>query len=269
MAEFGAKYPCFKPEGSSTGVILGKLVSANLTVNLASGEIYADDALAEQVSEFSSGTLAMETDDLEDANASVVYGCSVSNGLVTYNKDDNAPYGELAYYKVLMRKGVKYYKAYYYPRAKAALGNDNAQTKGSSVTFQTTNTTFTIFADDNGDWRKTETFSTMAEAVAFINSMLSVSSSTKSADLSALSIGALELSPAFNANRLVYTTTTTNATNAITATPKDNSASVNIAVNGTALNGSASWDGGENVVTVTVVNGTATKLYTVIVTKTA
>ncbi len=166
MAEFGANRPCFQPD-SGTGVILGKLVAANLTVNLASGELYADDGLAEQISEFSSGTIAMETDDMTDANASIVYGATVSDGVVTYNKNDTAPRGGLSYYKVLMRQGVKYYKGYYYPRAKATLGNDNAQTRGNAATFQTTSTSFTIFADDSGKWRETKTFNDAASAAAW------------------------------------------------------------------------------------------------------
>lgn len=174
MAEFGANYPVFKKDGASAGVVLGRLVAANLTVNLASGELYADDQLAEQLSEFASGSLAMETDDLEDENAKEIYGCNVSDGVVTYNKGDTAPLGKLGYYKVLMRKGVKYYKAYVYPRVRAALGNDNAQTRGSSITFQTTATTFTVFCDDNGDWRKTETFSTAADAISFLNTQCGI-----------------------------------------------------------------------------------------------
>lgn len=175
MADFGANHPCFKPNTVGTaGVVLGRLVSANLTVNLASGEIYADDELAEQASEFSSGSLAMETDDMSDANASVVYGATINAGEVIYNKNDSAPMGSLAYYKVLMRHGIKYYKGYYYPRVKAALGNDNAQTKGNSVSFQSTNTAFTVFTDDNGDWRKTETFSTAAAAIAWCETKCSV-----------------------------------------------------------------------------------------------
>ena len=175
MADFGANHPCFKPnrEGA-VGVVLGRLVAANLTVNLASGEIYADDELAEQASEFSSGSLAMETDDMSDANASIVYGATVRNGEVTYNKNDSAPMGCLAYYKVLMRRGVKYFKGYYYPRVRAALGNDNAQTKGSSITFQSTNTPFTVFTDENGDWRKTETFNTAEAAKAWCESKCNV-----------------------------------------------------------------------------------------------
>ena len=113
MAEFGAKYPCFKADGKDAGVVLGKLVAANLTVNLASGELYADDALDEQLSEFASGTVAMETNDLTDENAAEVYGCDVSEKVVTYNVGDTAPSGKLAYYKSLMRNKKKYYKTSY------------------------------------------------------------------------------------------------------------------------------------------------------------
>lgn len=167
MAEFGANHPCFKQDEKNAGVILGKLVSANLTVSLASGELFADDGLAEQLSEFASGSIAMETDDLTDENAAEVYGCKVDDGVVTFNKNDTCPRGCLAYYKVLMRNGVKFFKSYFYPRVRAALGNDNAQTRGSSITFNTVQTTFTVMADDNGDWRLWETFSTAAEAAAW------------------------------------------------------------------------------------------------------
>ena len=177
MAKFGANYPCFMGKKKEKGVIIGKLVSANLTVNMASGELYADDALAEQISEFSSGTIAMETDDMDAAVAAEIYGCTVSeDNTVTYKAGDNAPTGSLGYYKVLMRKGVKAYEGYYYPKVRAALGNDNAQTKSGSITFQTTSTTFTVFADDNTDWRVTKLFDTDAEARKWIDEKLAIQS---------------------------------------------------------------------------------------------
>lgn len=177
MAEFGANYPCFKPKDAAKGAVIGKLVTANLTVNLASGELYADDSLAEQVSEFASGSLALETDDLTDENASVVYGCTVTGGEVVYNKEDTPPEGVLAYYKVLLRGGVKYYKTFFYPRVRAALGNDNAQTRGNSITFQTVNTAFTVLTDENGDWRRTKTFDNAADAVGYVNAKCSIATS--------------------------------------------------------------------------------------------
>lgn len=168
MAAFGAKYPCFCPEDAAAGVVIGKLVSANLTIQMASGELAADDAIDEQISEFVSGTVAMETNDMEDDVATVVYGSTVKEKVLIDNVSDNAPSGVLGYYKTLMRGNKRYYRAYVYPRAKASLGNDNAQTKGSNINFQTTATSFTIFADDNGDWRKRQVFDKEEDAIAYI-----------------------------------------------------------------------------------------------------
>ncbi len=267
MAEFGAKYPCFKPSGAEAGLILGKLVAANLTVNLASGELYADDSLAEQLSEFSSGSIAMETDNLADTVASTIYGATVSGGVVIYNKSDAAPEGVLAYYKDLMIAGVRKYRAYIYPRAKAAIGNDNAQTRGSSITFQTAQTTFTIFDDASGNWRKTKEFNTEAEAKAWIDSELSVDGGAGTANLSTLTIGELALVPNFRSDVTEYTAATEESTAAITAGPEDATASVVIKNGSTTItNGEdATFTAGENTVTVTVTKGTVVKVYTVVV----
>lgn len=91
--------------------------------------------------------------------------------------------------------------------------------------------------------------------------------------LTALTIGDLVLTPAFDADVDEYTAATTNATDVITATAQDSDATVEIE-NGTTTvaNGSAAtWDEGENEVTITVkrtVDGTEySSVYTVTVTK--
>lgn len=178
MASFGAKYPYFcpvaeEPEGalpvySGEPVRIGRLVKADLTVNLSSGKLFADDGLAESVDEFASGSIAMETDDMEDEIASVVYGAEVKDKTVHYNVADDPSAGGLGYVKKLMRRKKVLYKGYFYPLVKAALGNDTAQTKTDSITFGTNSTTFTVFACENGDWRLTEELATEAEAVAWV-----------------------------------------------------------------------------------------------------
>lgn len=182
MAKIGACYPCFKAEKAQAGVVLGKLVSANLTVNFASGELFADDVLVEKSNEFSSGSIAMETDDMLDEVAKEIYGCKVEEGLVTYNTADNPPRGCLGYFKTLRRNGKNECQGYFYPRVQAAIGNDNAQTKGSSITFATTSTTFTVFADDTGAWRKTKTFETAEAAKTWINEMCSISTAAAASE---------------------------------------------------------------------------------------
>jgi hypothetical protein len=269
MAGFGAKRPVFRVNGETNGIVIGKLVAANLTVTPASGELYADDVLAEEVTEFASGSIAMETDDLTADNAAALYGATLSDdGTLTYKAGDAAPLGELAYYQVLMRNKIKFYRGLYYPQARAALGNSNAQTKGNSITFQTTSTTFTIFAADDGSWHSTKEFGSEAEARAWVDAHCGIPSVV--ADLSSLTLGSLSLSPAFDSGTTSYTASTTNATNTVTATAADSGASVVITLNSTinVPNGSpAAWDEGANTLAVLVTNGAANKTYTVTVTK--
>ena len=89
------------------------------------------------------------------------------------------------------------------------------------------------------------------------------------ARLASLKIGALTLSPTFNKSVMVYTATTTDATNTITAVAKDGEATIAIKVNDADHeNGtSATWDVGENTVEITVTSGTESETYTVTVTK--
>ena len=85
---------------------------------------------------------------------------------------DVAPRGGLAYYKVLIRQGVRLFQGVYLPLVAAVLGNDNAATKGSSITFGTTTTTFNVFRCNSGDWRIWKEFTTEAEAIAWCDEKL-------------------------------------------------------------------------------------------------
>ena len=87
MAQFGAKRPIFAPTKTTPDnalptydyehvVTVGKLVKADLTVTNASGELYADDALAEKVDMFASGSLALETDDKTDEVHAAIHGAT-------------------------------------------------------------------------------------------------------------------------------------------------------------------------------------------------
>lgn len=184
MASFGAKYPCFakiKTESESAlpdyegFVTIGRLVKADLSLSFASGKLYADDSLAESVDEFISGTISMETDDVADEVAALIYGAVNDNNgdkKVTYSAGDSAPMGGLAYYKALMRNGTKLYKGYYYPRVKATLGGDTAETKGDSITFGTSTTEFTVFECNTGAWRITKEFDTEDGAAEWVDEVL-------------------------------------------------------------------------------------------------
>ena len=129
MAALGAKYIRFAPfetevEGSlpnyKEAVSVGALVKAELTVNLAAGEIYGDDRLDEKIEEFVSGSLAVETTDLTDETEAVIFGSTLTEKELVDNTGDSIPYGGLGYIKTVIRGGVKKFKAYYYPKAASA-----------------------------------------------------------------------------------------------------------------------------------------------------
>ena len=95
------------------------------------------------------------------------------------------------------------------------------------------------------------------------------SSGASLASLSALTIGALTLTPTFAAGTLNYTASTANDSDTVTATAASG-ASASIKVNGVAHTSgqAATWDEGDNTVEVTVTGaGLVTQVYTVTVTK--
>ena len=91
------------------------------------------------------------------------------------------------------------------------------------------------------------------------------------ADLIDLTVGSYSLS--FDSDTLTYNVTATNASDAVTATPAQAAAKVEVSyqgknvVNGTAVKWTA--DGSAHPMTITVKNGNAVKVYTVNVTKSA
>lgn len=181
--KMGAKYPRFSPIKeepanalpiyATGGVVIGELIFANVTVNLATAELHSDDALNIKVSEFASASIAMNTDGIEDEVASALFGAEVKEQMVVYNVGDVAPNGGLAYYSMMKDKlGKVYFKGYFFPKVQAAMGNDNVATKSGSISFQTANTTFTVMKCENGDWMQTEIHPNEAAAKAWVDKMV-------------------------------------------------------------------------------------------------
>jgi hypothetical protein len=268
MAKIGANHPCFLKTGEATGVVLGKLVSANVTYNQASAELYADDSLAEQDSSITGLSIAVETDDLSINNILLIYGATEGgDGDTVFSISDTPPEGGFAFYKRGKKNGEQYFLGQFYPRVRAQRTANNAQTKGNQTAFQTESLTLTGMATDEGVYELfSPHFATETEARAWVEAKCGV---TSDATLSALTLGSLTLTPSFDPSVTSYTTDTTNTTNTINATAASDSASVAILANSqTVVNGnSITWQTGANTVTVTVTNGAATKVYTITVTK--
>ncbi len=183
MAKIGLAYPCWAPvvtESASelptygSGFALGKAVRADLSIQYAEGQLYADNVLAEDVSEFSSGTITTETDNLTIAQMGTIYGADIVDDELGNGDSDTPPFGGIGYYQVLMVNGVKKYRAFYYPKVKAKMGDETSQTKGNSFTLETTAVTFTVYKPEYGKWRYVKEFSAESAAKAYIQNKLNV-----------------------------------------------------------------------------------------------
>lgn len=106
---------------------------------------------------------------------------------------------------------------------------------------------------------------------AVTTSMTFAADNANNAKLSALTVGSLSLSPAFDGDVLSYTATASAATSAVNATTEVADAQVAIAYNNANVKngGTVTWlaDGTAHPLTVTVKNGNETVVYTVNVTK--
>ena len=185
MASIGLKYvawaelntepataiPTYK---TSSGVVLGKAVSANLSIQRAEAELYADDMLAEYVSEFSSATLTMEVDNISLQNQATIYGATYNEGEMQVSADDTPPYGGIGGYQVLMVQGVRKYRAWFFPKAKATFPDWTGTTKGSSISFGTAPLDMRIASPAYGAWYYIKEFDTEAAAKAYIDTKVGI-----------------------------------------------------------------------------------------------
>ncbi len=150
----------------------------------------------------------------------------------------------------LFSNGVK--QRTVFPRASIDSIDDQAHQKGSLLLY---GMTFTANVDDDGK--------------PYYIRRAKRTTTTDDASLSALTVGSLTLSPTFDADLDAYTATTNEATATVTATATDNDSGIAVVVNGDSIanGGTASFEDGANTIVITVTNGSATRSYTVTVTK--
>jgi phi13 family phage major tail protein len=261
-------------ETYGTPKVLAKAMSADLSVELAEATLYADDSATEVVKAFKQGKITLGVDNLEDGVAEDLTGAVVDeNGVLISTAEDTSVAVAIGFRAKRSNNKYRYFWLY---RVVFAIPSTSLQTKGDSITFSTPSIEGTVLrrnrtdGEGNHPWKAEVTEGTAGVSASVVDNWYSgvYEPSYPSVSLTALTIGSLTLDPAFDPDVTSYATTTGNATNTITATGSDGAA-VSVFVNGTAVQngGSATWDTGENTVVITAAKGTASKTYTVTVTK--
>lgn len=183
MAKIGLKYLAWAPIATEpvnaiptygNGRVLGKMISSNLAITNSEGKLYADDEIAEDISEFSSAEFTADTDNISLSDQADLYGAQYVDDELLHSKDDNPPYGGFGGYQKLSVNNVKKYRAWFFAKGKAVVPDETGATKGESISFGNQPLKTTIFSPKYGPWKRTKEFTTEDAAKAYIDNKLNV-----------------------------------------------------------------------------------------------
>ena len=136
-------------ESYGTPVQLAKAISASLTVELAEGELYADDALSEKVSEFKSGKLSLGVDDIGIQAARILTGATVDQNGVLVSSTEDTPMPVAIGFRAKKSDGT--YRYYWLYKVLFSVPGAELNTKGDSISFSTPKIEGTIMRRNKPD----------------------------------------------------------------------------------------------------------------------
>lgn len=154
-----------------------KAVSCSVSITNNSASLYADDTLAESDTSFQSGTVAMGIDDEDTQTMAELLGhdYNETTGEMVRNANDMAPYVALGRVITKMVGGQYKYKAEFLYKVKFSEPSQDDTTKGESVEFATSTINGVVSTLADGNWSRTETFDSKAEAISYIEGLMAQS----------------------------------------------------------------------------------------------
>ena len=196
MAKIGVSKPKFAKYSESNGGVtysgggsLGKMVNVDVSIDSSDdNNFYADNGIAETDRQFSGGTFTANTDDLSHEVSKAILGlkeqelgeiAGVTDTEVKeliYDDDQAMPYLGLGFIIKKKVKGVTKWRAVILTKAMFSVPNDAATTQGETIDWQTEELSATIMRDDTEKhaWKKEATFTTEAQAEAYLNNRLNI-----------------------------------------------------------------------------------------------
>lgn len=183
MAFVGLKYAAFAPiktetPGSpivyDTGIVVGRMIGADITYTRNSESLYADDAQIESDNSMTGGTVNLNLDDISDEANEKMLGMVKSEDDVYSETGDPSPYGGFGYIRVRSLRGKTDYIAYWIHKTQLSIASENAATKTQNVNWQTPTVSGNImaaqpYADMKNHFRDHKVFANEKDAYAWIN----------------------------------------------------------------------------------------------------
>lgn len=139
-------------ESYETPKRLAEAMNADLSVKMATADLYADDALSESEKEFANGTLKLGVKDLTPETIADVLGQMVDqNKVVWAGGDDQPPFLAIGFRAP--KTGGKY-RYIWLLKCKFEVPGEKYETKGESIKFNTPEITATFYKrKKDGKWK--------------------------------------------------------------------------------------------------------------------
>lgn len=183
MADIGLRYMAgakmaTEPENAlptyEPGFSIGKMVQVNLSVKNSEGKLYADDELAEYVSEFSEADFTAEVDNIALEKQAEMYGAAYEDGELMHYADEQAPEMGVGGVQVVLVGGVRKFRTWFFAKSKAQMPDWKGATKGESFSLGTQPIKMKVMAPSYGPWYRVKEFATYEAAKAHIDTLLGV-----------------------------------------------------------------------------------------------
>lgn len=173
----------------SDGAVMGKATEANISIETTEdNNLYGDNGLAETDRRFANGTLTLSTTDLSQEVSKAILGLTeqaitgidgvtdTSVKELVYDDAQVTPYLGVGFIIKKKVNGAYKWRGVVLPKVMFSVPEDAAITQGESIEWQTPELTGTIMRDDSAThvWKKEATFTTEAQAEAYIKARLGI-----------------------------------------------------------------------------------------------
>lgn len=173
----------------ANGAVMGKATEANIDINTTEdNNLYADNAIAETDRSFAGGSMTLSTDDLSQEVTKAILGLTETaiTGIegvtdtsvkeLVYDDTQNTPYLGVGF--IIKKKvgGAYKWRGVVLCKVMFSVPADAATTQGESVEWQVPELSATIMRDDSATrmWKREATFTTEAQAEAYIRARLNI-----------------------------------------------------------------------------------------------
>lgn len=163
----------------STGSNFAEAVSASLNWERADGHFHGDDAELDSDNGILGYTIDVEPSGLSDAARALLLGETVTSDEYSINST-SAPDVGLGYVRVMRNKGVTSYEGWWFHKLKFGLTSEETRTKERGIewrvpTIQGVGSGIKLDATDTLRFAQHKTFSSLADAKAYVNGKANIS----------------------------------------------------------------------------------------------